>query len=102
MAQLEREYFDECIALVMARFDSSDKAIESLIIKQTVLYEGEKMLDNQDICQLLNVSKRTLQRYRSLNVIPYQRIYNKTLYKESDVQKFMKDQFADYKKRNRK
>ena len=66
------------------------------------LPEGERLLDNFDLCQLLNVSKRTLQRYRSSGDLPYQRIYQKTYYKESDVQKFVDKHFGSFRKMKKK
>lgn len=75
------------------RFDRIDRHLEKMAIKEKLL-EGERLLDNQDVCQLLNVSKRTLQRYRSSGELPYQMIYHKTFYKESDVEAFIKANFA--------
>ncbi len=78
---------------LMMRFDRIDRYLEKMAIKEKLL-EGERLLDNQDVCQLLNVSKRTLQRYRSSGELPYQMIYHKTFYKESDVEAFIKSNFA--------
>jgi predicted DNA-binding transcriptional regulator AlpA len=78
---------------LMVRFDRLDKHLEKMALKEKLL-EGERLLDNQDVCQLLNVSKRTLQRYRSSGELPYQMIYHKTFYKESDVEAFIKANFA--------
>ncbi len=75
------------------RFDRIERHLEKMAIKEKLL-DGERLLDNQDICQLLNVSKRTLQRYRSSGELPYQMIYHKTFYKESDVEAFIKANFA--------
>jgi predicted DNA-binding transcriptional regulator AlpA len=77
----------------MARFDRLDKHLEKMALKEKLL-DGERLLDNQDVCQLLNVSKRTLQRYRSSGELPYQMIYHKTFYRESDVEAFIKANFA--------
>lgn len=77
---------------IIARFDRIDRHLEKMAIKEKLL-EGERLLDNQDVCQLLNVSKRTLQRYRSSGELPYQMLYHKTFYKESDVQAFIKSNF---------
>jgi predicted site-specific integrase-resolvase len=52
--------------------------------------DGETLLDNQDLCFMLNVSKRTLQRFRSSGYLPYKRINQKLYYLESDVLKFIK------------
>jgi hypothetical protein len=50
-----------------------------------------KLLDNQDLCQLLNVNKRTLQRYRSRGTLKYQRIGGKTFYTVEQVNDFIKN-----------
>jgi hypothetical protein len=52
--------------------------------------DGELLLDNQDLCLMLHISKRTLQRYRSLGWLPFKRIDQKTYYLESDVREFIK------------
>ena len=77
---------------LMARLDRIEQHLEKMAIKEKLL-EGERLLDNQDVCQLLNVSKRTLQRYRSSGELPYQMLYHKTFYKESDVEAFIKANF---------
>jgi predicted DNA-binding transcriptional regulator AlpA len=77
---------------LMTRLDQIERYLEKMAIKEKLL-EGERLLDNQDVCQLLNVSKRTLQRYRSSGELPYQMIYHKTFYKESDVEAFIKANF---------
>jgi hypothetical protein len=48
-----------------------------------------KWLDNQDVCQILNVSLRTLQTYRSNRTLPYTKICYKMYYKPEDVQKLI-------------
>jgi hypothetical protein len=53
--------------------------------------DGETLLDNQDLCFMLNVSKRTLQRFRSSGFLPYKRINQKLYYLESDVLKFIRE-----------
>ena len=56
----------------------------------------EVLLDNQDLCLLLKVSKRTLQRFRSSGKLPYKRIGKKTYYLESDVHKFIQKGFKSF------
>jgi hypothetical protein len=53
--------------------------------------DGETLLDNQDLCFMLNVSKRTLQRFRSSGFLPYKRINQKLYYLESDVLQFIRE-----------
>ena len=42
-------------------------------------------MDSQDVCLLLNVSKRTLQTYRDKKLLPYTSIGGKFFYRENDV-----------------
>lgn len=41
---------------------------------------GERLYDNQEVCLLLRISKRTLQRYRNNGVLKFYSIYHKTYY----------------------
>ena len=77
---------------LLGRFDKIDRFMESLNARHNLL-GGERLLDNQDLCRLLNVSKRTLQRYRTNGHLPYQMIYHKTYYKERDVETFIQRHF---------
>jgi hypothetical protein len=63
-------------------------------------------LDNQDVCQILNISKRTLQTYRDNGTLPYTRIGHKMYYKADDVKRvisFIVDNERDkaYKRKER-
>ena len=53
-----------------------------------------KWLDNQDVCQILNVSLRTLQTYRSNRTLPYTKIGYKMYYKPEDVGKLLEQSSA--------
>lgn len=54
---------------------------------------SEKWLDNQDVCQLLHVSKRTLQHYRDAGIIPYSQIGSKIYYRAADVEEHLKNHY---------
>ena len=60
----------------------------------------EKWLDNQEVIQLLKISKRTLQMYRDENLIGFSQIGNKMYYKTTDVEQFLKDNYNKAKKVN--
>ena len=64
----------------------------------SVLPDGDRLLDNYDLCKMLNISKRTLQRYRTSGDLPYQMIYHKTFYRESDVLRFIERNFSNFRK----
>ena len=57
--------------------------------KQPTITESIRLFDNQDLCMLLQISKRTLQRYRSVGALPYKTLGKKTYYSEEDVLTFL-------------
>ena len=107
--------------LLMERLDRHEKMLDDLLFRsqrkspnqeegtECRLYNGERLYDNQDLCLMLQVSTRSLQRYRTLGILPYLMLRQKTYYKESDVEKFLaehidsfqKEKMADYKARIR-
>jgi hypothetical protein len=87
---MDKENFEAWMKRIMDRLDMLDNKITGKE-KAKHRFEGELLLDNQDLCFMLNVSKRTLQRYRSLGKLPFKRINQKTYYLESDVQTFIKE-----------
>jgi len=48
-----------------------------------------KWLDNQDVCVLLNISKRTLQTYRDNGTLAYTQIGHKMFYKPEDIKRIL-------------
>lgn len=47
--------------------------------------EEEAWVDSNDVCNFLNISLRTLQRWRTTKEISYSLLGNKTFYKISDI-----------------
>ena len=47
---------------------------------------GDQWIDNEEVCKILKVTKRTLQNYRDNSILPYSQIGRKVYYKASDVQ----------------
>ena len=46
-------------------------------------------LDNQDVCQMLNISPRTLQTFRDNGTLAYSQINRKVYYKPEDVENIL-------------
>jgi CBS domain containing-hemolysin-like protein len=89
---IENNVFEAWMGRIMDRFDQ----LESHVVKKEKprhKIDGELLLDNQDICLMLNISKRTLQRYRTSGKLPFRRIEQKTYYRESDVHAFIRFHF---------
>ncbi len=81
---IDKEYFDLGIKKIITKLDH----LEKLYQFQNVTVETN-LFDNQDICQLLKISKRTLQKYRSEKLLPYQKNGKKIYYLKSDVEQFI-------------
>jgi len=77
----------------MERFDILK---EQMIKNQSRFIEidGEQLLDNQDVLQLLKISSRSLQRYRTDKKLPYYTISGKLYYKLSDVHQLIRESLS--------
>ena len=80
---IDKENFETWMERIMDRLDMQDKKIDRLLNSQNCL-DGEKLLDNQDLCFLLKVSVKTLQRYRKKGILPYLLLDGKYYYRASD------------------
>ncbi len=91
---LEKEYFDVWMRRIAERLENIERKQKPPEAPPcTVLEDGDKLLDNFDLCRMLHVSKRTLQRYRTQYGLPYRILNQKIYYAESDVLRFIDDNF---------
>ena len=51
----------------------------------------ERYLTNAEVCDLLKVSRRTLQRYRDEGLIAFSQVGATIRYKAADVEQFLRD-----------
>jgi hypothetical protein len=89
---IDRNEFHAWMERVMQRFDLLAEKILQVEQRHTAI-DGEELLDNQDVLQMLKISSRSLQRYRSGGRLPYYTISGKLYYKLSDVHQFIRDSF---------
>ncbi|MFC2326065.1 helix-turn-helix domain-containing protein [Prevotella veroralis] len=61
------------------------------------LFGGEIYLTGREVCERLFISPRTLQDYRDKSIIPYAQIAGKILYRLSDINRLLQE---NYVKRN--
>ena len=59
---------------------------ENVVQKYTPIFKEEKWLDNQEVCLMMDITKRTLQTYKDKGLLPYSKLNRKNYYKRSDVQ----------------
>lgn len=101
MELLTRNNFEGWMQKVLDRLDRQDElllAIKTQGQQPPSLSEGIRLFDNQDLCMLLQISKRTLQRYRSIGALPYKTLGKKTYYSEEDVLTFLSEHVKDFRK----
>lgn len=101
---LDINTFEGWMQKIMERFERNEQLICSLTgkeLKEVHYLDGERLLDNQDVCQMLHSSKRSVQRYRSSGTLRYQMLFGKIYYKESDVMDFIKTHFTDFEQKKR-
>lgn len=96
---IDKEHFEGWMRRIMARFDTIERLHKpDAPENRTLMPDGEALMDNTDLCRMLNVSKRTLQRYRTWGELPYRMIHHKIYYKESDVVRFIEVHFSRFRK----
>lgn len=103
MSLLDTATFEGWMKRVMDRLEQNEKMLATLTgkdVRPAKFLDGERLLDNQDLCQLLQTSKRSLQRYRSSGALTYHMLWHKVYYKESDVQIFLKTHAKEFRKSN--
>ena len=72
----------------IAYFTSS---IERIIAKM----ERMKFLTDKEVAERLRISRRTLQEYRNEGRISYIQLGGKIIYKESDIERLLKDGYRE-------
>lgn len=87
---IERTEFIAWMTRIMERFDIQKEQI-ALRQSKSIEIDGEVLLDNQDVLELLKISSRSLQRYRTNKKLPYYTISGKLYYKLSDVHQLIRE-----------
>lgn len=94
----------EIISMSVKVFTALVQRVEDIEERAERLYRRQedlglkKWLDNQDVCEILDITKRTLQSYREKGLLPYSRIEHKIRYKPEDVQKLLQSSVHQSKK----
>jgi Zn-finger domain-containing protein len=89
---IDRMEFIFWMERILARIDILNDNINDLQ-KGKASIDGDELLDNQDLLQMLKISNRSLQRYRSSGQLPYYTISGKLYYKLSDIHQFIRESF---------
>ena len=81
---IERSTYEE----LLTSFNSFVSQMKAMADRGTDKRLGE-WLDNQDVCQILNISPRTLQTLRQNGTLAYSQIEHKVYYKPEDVERII-------------
>ena len=68
--------------------------VRSIAQTHRPLFEGEIYLTGREVCDRLFLSPRTLQDYRDKGIIPYTQIAGKILYRMSDLQRILAENYV--------
>jgi excisionase family DNA binding protein len=82
--------------MVKSFFFSLEKmldGIEYVVDNYKPSLNGERYLTDKEVSERLKVSRRTLQDYRTEGKIPYYQLGGKILYRESDIEKMLNDNY---------
>lgn len=79
----------EMFKSIIERLSKIQNTLDSMT-RQRDCFDGDTLLDNHDLCQMMNVTKRTLARYRQKKLIRYYKIDRKVFYRASEIREFMK------------
>lgn len=87
----------EVIAIQKSALDGMKNELKALLEltenatqKYTSIFNEEQWLDNQEVCLMMNITKRTLQTYKDKGLLPHSKLNRKNYYKRSDVQALLK------------
>lgn len=71
--------------MMMAGFETFAERVEALYGINSDK-DLQRWLDNQEVCEILNISKRTLQTYRNNGALAHTQIGHKMYYRSEDVE----------------
>ena len=83
--------------VVLSALKGLSKRIKEVAQTHKPLFGGEHFLTSKEVCERLYISPRTLQDYRDRGIIPYTQFAGKILYKASDLEKILKDNYREQK-----
>lgn len=81
------------VKLFFSLLDNIRMKIEELAENNRPPFNGERFLTDKELSDLLKISRRCLQDYRDQGRIPYIQLGGKILYKVSDIEKLLEDNY---------
>lgn len=79
--------------VVLTAISGVSKRIKEVAQTHKPLFGGEHFLTGKEVCERLYISPRTLQDYRDRRIIPYTQFAGKILYKASDLESVLGENY---------
>jgi hypothetical protein len=76
---------DVRVSGLFRRMESVLKTLDRMDVTVRRPFNGEHFLSDSELSEMLKISRRSLQEYRSAGIIPYYLICGKVLYKDSEI-----------------
>ena len=81
--------------VVLSAISGVSKRIKEVAQTHKPLFGDEHFLTSKEVCERLYISPRTLQDYRDRRIISYTQFAGKILYKESDLERMLKNSYRE-------
>ena len=81
--------------VVLSALEGVNRRIKEVAQTHKPLFGGEHFLTGKEVCERLYISPRTLQDYRDRGIIPYTQFAGKILYKESEIERILKNNYRE-------
>ena len=81
--------------VVLSAISGVSKRIKEVAQTHKPLFGGEHFLTGKEVCERLYISPRTLQDYRDRRIIPYTQFAGNILYKESEIERILKNNYRE-------
>ena len=87
---IDNEVLEKMIMTIVEGFDRIEKKLDRMNRLKDCL-DGDTLLDNCDLAQLLGVTQRTIARYREKGLIRYYQTdeNGKNFYRSSEIREFL-------------
>lgn len=84
----------ESITTISKVLDQMIDDVEQLTTTYKPILGGEYFITDKELSKRLSISRRTLQDYRTVGKIPYFIFGGKAIYKESDIEKVLEENYC--------
>lgn len=84
---------DETVVQALSTLRKASRKAEQLMEGYRPVLNGERLLTDAELSEMLKVSRRTLQEYRNARLVSFIELRGKTLYRESDIERMLEQNY---------